>query len=154
MTTRSLLTVALSIVAVAAIGLGVRYELKKRFQQRHGKLVQEARQKRELGYQVALLSFRQTFAAGVSRKDVEESLRAQNIKFRQMCFVNSEPRFKNVLADLTKIGEEDFPWYCGDNNAYIALQFSGGERRGVTPQSDRSDTLSAISIFGWSESCP
>jgi putative copper export protein len=55
MTTRSLLAVVLSIVAVATIGLCTRYELKKRSQERHDKSVQEARQKREIGYQLALL---------------------------------------------------------------------------------------------------
>jgi hypothetical protein len=154
MTTRSLLAVVLSIVAVATIGLCTRYELKKRSQERHDKSVQEARQKREIGYQLALLSYQQAFTPGMSRKDVEERLRDQKINLRQLCCVTPELRSKNVLDDLIKIGEEDFPWYCGDNNVYIALQFSGENRLGVAPQSDPSDKLSAISIFHWSEACP
>ena len=90
----------------------------------------------------------------MTRKEVEDHLRARNVKFRQMCCVEEDKRFStNVYDDLVKIGQEDAPWVCSEKNVYVAFQFIGPHQDGLGPAADASDRLRAISIYRWLEGC-
>jgi hypothetical protein len=133
--------VLLLVVALAALSM-------RHFSQ------ERVQQKREAAYQSALRSFSKDLRPGMTRKEVEDYLRARNVKFRQMCCVDANERFStNVYDDLAKIGQEDAPWVCNEKNVYVAFQFIGPERNSLGPVADASDTLRAISIYRWLEGC-
>jgi len=108
-----------------------------------------AQQKREANYQSALRSYSEVLKPGMTRNDVEGYLKAKNVKFTQMCCV---AQHTGAFDDLTKIGQEDAPWYCSEQNIYVAFQFTAAERY-KTPRTHASDTLRAITIFPWLEGC-
>ena len=87
-----------------------------------------------------------------SRKEVEAYLRQKNISFLQMCCINGD-NSKHALDDLTKIGQEDAPWFCSENNIYVAFQFDDKGRHGPHWDANESDVLSKITIFRWLEGC-
>ncbi len=90
----------LVLIVVALVALGVRHVLEKKAERR-------AEQKREIAYQSAVLSYSERFRPGMTRKEVEDYLRAKNIGLQQMCCVGDSP--KSVWDDLTKIGQESAP---------------------------------------------
>ena len=118
------------------------------------KLRQQAQKKRDAAYQAALLRFTEALKPGLTRKEVEDYFRAKNLKFRQMCCVDShESASRSSWDDLTKIGEEQAPWFCSEKNIYVAFQFTDHKTRGGTPKADDLDTLKAVSIYPWLEGC-
>jgi hypothetical protein len=131
----------LILIVVVLSAAGLRYLWGKR-----------ASQKRELAYQSALLQYQQSFRPGMTRKDVEDHLRSENVEFRQMCCVEGNLP-KGVYDDLAKIGQEDAPWYCSEENVYVAFQFTGPRRNAIGWTADASDKLSAVTIFRWLEGC-
>jgi hypothetical protein len=135
----------LTVVALAA--LGVRHVLQKREQQKW------EQQKREVAYQSALLAYSETLKPGMTRKEVEDYLRAKNVGFRLMCCVDFRNSSKGVYDELTKIGQEDAPWACSEKNIYVAFQFTRPERNAAGWDANDSDTLKAITIFRWLEGC-
>ena len=137
------LSLILVLIVVAVGTFGVRHVLEQR-----------AAHQREIAYQSALRSYSERFRPGVTRREVEDYLRARNIRFQQMCCVGHRLS-KNVWDDLTRIGQERAPWYCSENNVYVAFQFGGAERNRVvgSGSADPSDTLKAVSIHHWLEGC-
>ena len=110
-----------------------------------------AQQRRESTYQSLLGSYSEVLKPGMSRKDVEGYLNAKNVRFTQMCCV---AQHTGAFDDLTKIGQEDAPWYCSEQNIYVAVQFNAAERyKNPRTETDPSDTLRAITIFRWLEGC-
>src|ERR1700680_1500126 len=88
------------LVGVGLLVLGIRHGLKL-----------QAKRKREAAYQSVLLSYTQVLKPGVTRKEVEDYLRARNVGFSQMCCVGMRVHPKHSLDDITKIGQEDAPWF-------------------------------------------
>src|SRR5450432_2353429 len=125
----------LVLIVGAPVAFGARYILEKR-----------AKRKREIAYQSALQSYSERFGPGITRKEVEDYLRAGNVGFGQRCCVDGQLS-KGVWDDLTKIGQEGAPWYCREHNVYIAFQFTGPKRNSLGWTADPSDTLKAVSIF-------
>jgi Na+-transporting NADH:ubiquinone oxidoreductase subunit NqrC len=118
------------------------------------KLQQQAQRKRDAAYQATLLSFTEALKPGMTRKEVEDYFRAKNLKFIQMCCVDSrESASRSSWDDLTKIGEEQAPWFCSEKNIYVAFQFTDHKARNGTPKTDDLDTLRAVSIYRWLEGC-
>jgi hypothetical protein len=69
-----------------------------------------------------------------------------------MCCVDTNEFSKGVYDELTKIGQEDAPWFCSEKNVYVAFQFRGiAHKQGF--EADSSDTLHAITIYRWLEGC-
>jgi hypothetical protein len=104
------------LVGLAALVfvLGIRFEVKRR-----------AARKREAGYQLVLREYTEVLKPGMKRKEVEDYLRTKNAKLRQNCCVDSsESSKRHSWDDLTKIGEEDAPWFCSEHNVYVAFQFA------------------------------
>jgi hypothetical protein len=137
MAKRLLISFLLFIVR-RTVGVGPRYALKKK-----------ARQKREAGYESTLLSYSQVLKPGMNRKEVEDYLHGKNITVRQMCCVAANELSKRSWDDLTKIGQEDAPWFCSENNVYVAFQFNDHGQHGPHEDANDLDTLKAVSIYHW-----
>jgi hypothetical protein len=91
---------------------------------------------------------------GMTRLEVEKYLHSQSLTFRQMCCVNSKAFSAGVWDDLVKIGKEDAPWFCNENNVYIALDFTGQRPQGHTGwDSQSADTLTTVTVYHWLEGC-
>ena len=92
----------------------------------------------------------------MTRKQVEDSLSARNISFRQMCCVSvkefSRGVYDDTYDDLVKIGQEDVPFVCSENNVYIAFQFLGSEKDS-SPRAEASDRLKDVTVYRWLEGC-
>jgi hypothetical protein len=131
----------LSILAVLA-GAAVRYAWSK-----HEQKKQEAAYRREVGYQLALHSYTGVLTVGMTRKEVEGYLQTKGVRFSKLCCVDE----KSAYADITKIGQESAPWYCSEQNIYIAFQFAS--EAGGSVSADPSDTLRKITIFPRLEGC-
>lgn len=114
-------------------------------------LQKRSQQQRAVQYQNALRSYSEKFRAGMTRKEIENYLHAQDTPFIQMCCVEHQAKW--ILTDLTKIGHEPAPWYCSEENVYIAFQFTGPERHSVSPTAEDSDTLTKITLFPWLGGC-
>ncbi|HYB60578.1 MAG TPA: hypothetical protein VEH50_03775 [Methylomirabilota bacterium] len=92
----------------------------------------------------------------MTRKEVEDYLKARNVNFEQMCCVDfAHASVQIPLDDLTKIGEEDHPWYCSENDVYVAFQFTShpGREAEAGFKAANSDTLKAVSIYHWLQGC-
>jgi len=139
---RPLLMLLLSVVALSVVGIGMQHRLNK-----------QAQEKREVAYQSALGSYAQVLKPGMTRKAVEDYLRGKNVKFRQMCCVDPKDFSKGSWDDLTKIGEEDVPWVCRENNVNVAFQFTDHEEHEVRWQAHDLDTLKALTIYHQLEGC-
>jgi len=83
----------------------------------------------------------------------KENLPAQNVMFRQMCCVDIKEFRKGVWDDLTKIGQEDVPWVCSQNNVYIAFQFAGRPHERYTWDAEAGDVLKAVTVYHWLAGC-
>jgi hypothetical protein len=141
--------VAQLILALSIVGLfvlGIQHELKKRGQKR-----------RDVAYQSALLAYTSVLKPGMTRKEVEDYLRAKNTKFRQTCCIDSSNvARRHSWDDLTKIGEEDAPWFCSEHNVYVAFQFTDHEllNNGLFQMKDDDlDTLKSVTLYHWLEVC-
>jgi len=53
---------------------------------------------------------------------------------------------------LVKIGEESTPWFCSENNVYIAFEFNP-KSHGEQSDTNDSDVLKRVSLFHQLEEC-
>jgi hypothetical protein len=135
------LRVLLILLCVVLLCIGIRHLIRK-----------QAQKKREAGYQAALRDYRQAFKQGITRKEVEDYLRMKNVPFRQLCCV--ELSSKHSWDDFVKIGEEDTPWICSENNVYVAFEFADHQSQYESGrQASDLDTLSAITISQRLDGC-
>jgi hypothetical protein len=142
---RWFLYLAIPLIAALAVGWRIHHVSEER-----------AQSSREIEYQKTLRSYSEILKTGTSRKEVEGYLSAKKIPFRQMCCVAekefSRGVYDNTYDDLVKIGQEDVPWACSENNVYIAFQFLGPNKNSV-PAPEPSDTLKDVSVYHWLEGC-
>lgn len=104
-------------------------------------------QQREARYQSAVRAYSRDLEAGTSRAVVEDYLRAKNVTFGRMCCIQSR-----AYADITRIGEEDPPWFCNGIIDYVAFDFAPTSKRDEVT-ADESDRLNTISIFRFPKDC-
>jgi hypothetical protein len=125
------------LVGVGLLVLGIRHALKL-----------QAKRKREAAYQSALLSYTQVLKAGMTRKEVEDYLRARNVGFSQMCcVVGIQVHPKHSLDDIAKVGQEDAPWFCSEHYVFVAFQFEDhGQYKSILGADDK-DILKSVTIF-------
>src|SRR5260370_6436491 len=90
--------VILALIVVTLSAFTVRHVRQKR-----------AQRKREAIYESALRSYSEALKPGMTRNDVEGYLKAKNVKFTHMCCV---AQHTGAFDDLTKIWQDDAPWYC------------------------------------------
>src|SRR5882757_5930032 len=84
---------------------------------------------REARYQTVLDQYADDLKSGINREQVERYLQTNGTRFRQMCCVATfrgvhTSLFSGGWDDLVKFGEESAPWFCSENNVYIALEFN------------------------------
>lgn len=127
------------MIVVLVVAFGVRHVSQER-----------ARRRREVEYQKALQSYSGVLKTGMTRRQVEEYLSAKNLLFRQLCCVSvkefSRGMYDNANDDLVKIGQEDVPWVCSENNVYIALEFLSSQKDSL-PRAEPSDKLKDVTIY-------
>lgn len=101
----------------------------------------------------ALISYDQVLKPGMTRKEVEDYLRANKASFDHTCCV--EGPNKRSLDDLIKIGTRHFPVPCGDESYYVALIFNDQTEHPPVANSgtDDLDTLRSITTFHWVDDC-
>ena len=138
---RAVLILFLCVVALAVVvSIGVRYWFKK-----------QAQNSREAAYRLQLLSYTQDLKTGMTRKEVEDYLRANKIEVRQMCCVADELYTRHSWDDLVKIGEEEVPWFCRGNNVYVAFRFADYDKS--ERQDNDLDVLKSVAIYHELEGC-
>ncbi len=76
---------------------------------------------RQLIYQSILQSYSESFSNGMTRAQVQDSLRARGVQFGEICCLEQGASD----AEFTKIGFETGPWYCTGYDVYVAFHFSG-----------------------------
>ena len=108
-TVKRVLTLLALLTVLSTVVVGIRYELRKK-----------AQKKREAAYASSLHFYTEELKIGMTRKEVEEYLRAKNTTFMRMCCVDFSGS-RASLDDLTRIGQEDAPWFCSENNVYVAF---------------------------------
>lgn len=111
----------------------------------------QAQRERKVEYESALRAYATALKPGMKRTDVEGYLRMRGNPFRQMCCVGVQ---RSALADLVRIGKEKAPWYCSENNIYVAFEFAGDpESHAPVPQAHDSGRLVNVFVFPWLEGC-
>ena len=75
------------------------------------------------------------------------------------CSRDISPRLGAIRAtglvnrdDLVKIGAESTPWFCSENNVYIAFEFNP-KSHGEQSDTNDSDVLKRVSVFHQLEGC-
>jgi hypothetical protein len=140
--------VILLVLVLAVIGL-VAFGVRRR-------LAINAKKNREAAYETKLRSFTQVLEPGMTRKQVRDYFHANNVEYSEdCCVVFDKSVIRHSYDDLVKIGQEDHPWYCGENNIYIAFQFADHEKQLPYSQTKDNDldTLTAITIYNQLENC-
>lgn len=142
---RGLFYSAIVLIAAFAVGWRVHHISEERVQKR-----------REIDYQRTLRSYSEVLKTGMTRKQVEDYLSAKNIRFRQMCCVSRKEftsgMYDPTYDDLVKIAQEDVPWFCSENNVYVAFQFLG-RYKNSPPAAEPSDILKDVTVYHWLEGC-
>lgn len=92
---------------------------------------------RQIVYQSILQSYNTSFSNGMTRTQIEDSLRTRGVQFSDICCLETG----ESSSDITKIGFETGPWYCTGVDYYVAFHFTG-------PLGSRNpkDALTKISI--------
>ena len=99
---------------------------------------------REAIYQSILQSYSASFSSGMTRAQVEDSLRARGVQFGEICCLEQGASD----AETTKIGFETGPWYCTGYDVYVAFHFSG-----PLASQNSTDVLKKISIESLPADC-
>jgi len=111
----------------------------------------------EAYYQTLLTKYTGELKPGMTREQVEQRLQRDGSRFRQMCCV-ANFKGEHVTSvgagwdDLVKIGEESVPWFCSENNVYIAFEFNP-KAKGESSETNGSDILKRVSVFHQLEKC-
>ena len=134
-----------ALIAALIITIGVRHVLGE-----------QARQKRELRYQNALRSYSEALKTGINRKQVEGYFSAKHVSFSQTCCVSvkefTRGVYDNAYDDLVKVGQEDAPWFCSENNVYVAFQFLGSDKDSF-PKAEATDRLKDVTLYRKLDGC-
>jgi hypothetical protein len=98
---------------------------------------------REANYQTVLATYADKVKPGMTREEVEQHLEIDGRHFRQMCCVANYRREHVSFVgtswdDLVKVGEESTPWFCSENDVYIAFEFNP-KSRGELADTNGSD---------------
>jgi len=112
---------------------------------------------REIGYQTVQGQYAIELKPGATRDNVERHLQTKGKTFRQMCCVailkSQYVSFDRAgYDDLVKIAEESAPFFCRENNVYIAFEFNPKSEDEVS-HTNSSDILKRVSVFHQLEGC-
>jgi hypothetical protein len=133
----------LVVVTLSAGVLAVRYERRK-----------TEEKKREASYQSTLTTYTQALKPGITRKEVEDYLRKKNLSWGQICCVDStETSSRHSMDYLVLIGREDPPWFCSENNVYVAFEFDDRGVHGPHWDNNDADELKTIKVWHHLDGC-
>lgn len=104
---------------------------------------------RVAGNQQALLAYSRAFKPGISRKQLEDSLKESGVKFSEVCCYQE----RSAFAAQVKVGEEDTPWYCSEWPAYVVFEFTGTQPADPLPKISDMDVLKTIHLASGGEGC-
>ena len=110
----------------------------------------KAAKERQTRYKAELKNYSDALRPGTSRLEVEAYLQQHHRPYQQMCCVAIH---RSAYADLVKVGQERPPWYCNQNNIYVAFEFDATEPHGLTADARDSDKLLGTKLFPWLEQC-
>jgi hypothetical protein len=99
----------------------------------------ESKKKRDAAYEATVQAYSQKLKPGMTRVEVETYLRKQGTQFMQMCCVERNSYWDN----LVKIGEEGHPWYCGEHYVYVAFEFVATEPHGASTEREKIERWKA-----------
>ncbi len=108
---------------------------------------EEATRQQDAHYRSRLRPYWQDLKAGMTRKEVEDYLRAKNIPFTEGCCYSSEEPY---LWDAIDHRTENRPWPCGSADVYIGFAFSPRRHSSLTtiqPAADDADVLVGVHII-------
>ena len=105
---------------------------------------QQAASQRQQIYESILQSYRASFRNGMTRAEVQDSLRMRGVQFGEICCLAQGASY----AETTKIGFETGPWYCTGYEIYVAFHF-GGPLASQNP----TDILKKVSIESLPNGC-
>lgn len=108
----------------------------------------KSRNEREANYQHSLKSYSEALPVGVTRKTVEEYLRAHSVHWQQ----GFGPGSLDSESYWVRIGQDPAPWYCSAEGVYITFQFAAAEKHGRYDTRD-SDVLKQVQLQRWGEGC-
>jgi hypothetical protein len=91
---------------------------------------------REAIYQSILGSYNRSAKIGMTRAQVEDSLRTNGVQFSNIGLDQGAP-----YSDITKIGFETGPWYCTGYDVFVAFHFADS-----LDSQNPTETLTRISI--------
>ena len=143
------LKVLMIVAAIALIGFSI--WLVQHVRERHKAA------EREASYQTVLAKYTGELKPGTSREQVERYLRTNGKGFKQMCCVaNFKGEYVSLHGsgydDLVRIAEESAPFFCSENNVYIAFEFNPKSKDELS-DTNGSDILKRISVFHQLERC-
>jgi hypothetical protein len=133
-------------VVVVSSAITVREVLNARAQARRAAAAQ---MRRAATNRSALMMYSENLRPGLTRKDVEDYLRARRTSFAQRCCTEE----RNTFTDLVKVGEEPAPWYCSEWPVYIALEFAATESHRPPFLPSDSDVLKKVDLVSNGEGC-
>lgn len=115
---------------------------------------QHERNKREVRYQSVLHSYTEALKPGMRRVQVEDYLRAKNVRFQKLC-CDGRAYTDWILVDLRR---DDVPWYCSEVSVFIELQFDRSEplpkvSNILNSSPEPSDSLKKIELISRGEGC-
>ena len=93
----------------------------------------------------ALLSYERVLKPGMTRKDVEDYLRANKIPFHQQCCLVAHRR--DPLEDFISIGTAHYPVPCGDESYFVVFLFNDQTEQATNSKANDFDTLQSITTF-------
>jgi hypothetical protein len=137
------------VLTVAALStLGIRHVFEKRV------LEKRAQQTREVAYQSAVRSYSEVLRPGMSRKEVEDYLRAKNVRFRLMCCVDIKESSKDVYDELTKVGQKILlGLVVRRTSTLLSNSLAPSENEARWDLANDSDKLKAVTLYRWLEGC-
>jgi hypothetical protein len=132
--TRSFLGIVELIIAIASI-IVIRNDVKA---------------KRREGRQAELTKLSEVLKPGITRKQVEDYLRTQNLTFRQICRNQNQ----EVFATEVLVAQEEPLWFCSGWGVYVDFEFTALEpdRYSIRPPSD-GDVLSDMHLVRKGDGC-
>jgi hypothetical protein len=110
---------------------------------------QSKEQKREAVYQAAVQSYSEVLKPGMTRKDVENYLRAKGTPYVTTCCVVE----RSASTVLVRIGKEKHPWYCSEHVVYIAFVLIDEPHSEARNSNRPSDVLKSITVYHQLEGC-
>jgi hypothetical protein len=113
----------------------------------------EASRKRQLVgvTQAALAQYSHQLRLGLTRKEVENYLRANDTTFRTSCCWSG----RHTFATVVKVGDDKPDWYCSELPVYLMFEYKAGNKPDLANPNkvNPKDVLDEIHLQTVGEGC-